>query len=139
MTQTSASSQPTRFAGYAALFDIADAAKDEIQPGAFTRTLAKRGVGLPIYWQHRPEQVIGVVEHIEEDARGLRVIGRLDNPASRAAHMLKRGEVNGLSFGYRARKYRKTSGGRKLDEIELFEVSLVSRPLQYGARVHLVT
>lgn len=139
MSSTSSNTFPIRFAGYAALFDVADAAKDVIQIGAFKRTLEKRGKGLPIFWQHRAEQVIGTVEHIEEDARGLRVIGRIDNPASRACDMLKRGEVNGLSFGYRATKYRRTSAGRMLDEIELFEVSLVTRPLQYGARVHLVS
>lgn len=129
---------PPRFAGYAALFDIADAAKDIITPGAFARSLSKRAAGLPVFWQHRPEQVIGTIEKIAEDARGLRVIGRLDNPASRASELLRRGAVNGLSFGYRARSYRKTARGRILDEIELFEVSIVTHPLQHGSRVQFV-
>ena len=128
-----------RFAGYAALFDIADAAKDVIIPGAFARTLQRSGGALPLYWQHRPEQQIGTVEHVKEDARGLRVIGQIDNPDSRAAHLLQGGNVNGLSFGYRATQYRKTHDGRILDEIELVEVSLVTRPLQNGARVHFIS
>lgn len=139
VTDTRAQSAALRFAGYAALFDIADASKDIITPGAFKRTLEKRSAGLPIFWQHKPEQLVGTIEHVAEDMRGLRVIGLLDNPTSRAADLLKRGEVNGLSFGYRAKKYRATNAGRMLDEIELFEVSLVTHPLQYGARVHLVT
>ena len=32
---------PIRFAGYAALFDIPDGARDVIRPGAFARTLAE--------------------------------------------------------------------------------------------------
>lgn len=127
-----------RFAGYAALFDIADAAKDIIKPGAFKRSLNKQGKRLPIFWQHRPEQIVGFVECASEDSKGLRIIGQLDNPASRAAEKLQRGTVNGLSFGYRATRYRQTPAGRILDEVDLFEISLVTHPLQHGARVHLV-
>jgi HK97 family phage prohead protease len=130
---------PTRFAGYAALFDIADAGRDTIRRGAFARTLAARSTPLPLYWQHRPDQPIGVIEQVAEDARGLRVIARIDRPESRAAHLLGAGKINGLSFGFRTRAARQTSAGRELIEIDLFEVSLVTHPLQHGARVHLVT
>lgn len=129
----------TRIAGYAALFDIADGAKDTIRPGAFTRTLAERRSPLPLYWQHRPDQRIGTVELVEEDQRGLRVIASIDNPASRAVAALMAKAVNGLSFGYRARGFRRTPDGRVLEDIDLFEVSLVTHPLQHGARVHLIS
>lgn len=130
---------PLRLAGYAALFDVPDGIRDTIRPGAFARMLARRDQPLPLYWQHNPDQPIGVVENIAEDARGLRVIARLDNPASRAAQVLRDRRISGLSFGYRARGYQHTPGGRVLTEIELFEVSLVTHPLQDGARVHFVT
>jgi HK97 family phage prohead protease len=130
---------PTRFAGYAALFDIADAASDTIRRGAFAKTLAARITPLPLYWQHRPDQPIGVIEHAAEDARGLKVIARIDRAGSRAAQLLAQGKVNGLSFGFRTRAARPSAAGRELIEIELFEVSLVTHPLQHGARVHLVT
>lgn len=129
---------PTRFAGYAALFDIADAGRDTIRRGAFARTLAGRTAPLPLYWQHRPDQPIGVIEQVAEDARGLRVIARIDRPDSRAAHLLAAGKVNGLSFGFRTRAARESPAGRELLDIELFEVSLVTHPLQHGARVHLI-
>ncbi|MCB2067955.1 MAG: HK97 family phage prohead protease [Erythrobacter sp.] len=132
-----------RFAGYAALFGIADQARDTIQPGAFSRTLAERaqagGAPLPLYWQHRPDQPIGTVELAEEDARGLRVVARIDQPDSRGASALLARQVSGLSFGYRARGYRRTAQGRVLEDIDLFEVSLVTQPLQPGARVHFIT
>ncbi len=127
-----------RIAGYAALFDIPDGAKDTIVPGAFARTLAERKSAIPLFWQHRPEQRIGTVELAEEDARGLRVIATIDNPQGRATAALLAREINGLSFGYRARGFRSLPQGRVLEDIELIEVSLVTHPLQHGARVHLV-
>jgi len=131
-----------RFAGYAAIFDRVDAGRDTILQGAFARTLAERKAGslgpLPLYWQHRPELRIGWVEHLAEDARGLRVIARIDNPQGRAGTLLARRAIDGLSFGYRARAYRNAPSGRVLAEIDLFEVSLVTHPLQPAARVHLV-
>ncbi len=127
-----------RFAGYAALFDIADAGRDTIRKGAFAKTLAARTTPLPLYWQHRPDQAIGVIEQVAEDSRGLRVIARIDRTDSRAAALLEQGAVNGLSFGFRTKAARVSPAGRELLEIELFEVSLVTHPLQHGARVHLV-
>lgn len=127
-----------RLAGYAALFDRSDASRDSIRPGAFARTLAERSDPLPLYWQHRADQRIGWVERAEEDARGLRVVASLDNPDGRAAELLRRRAISGLSFGYRARRFRHEPAGRVLDDVELFEVSLVTHPLQHLARVHLV-
>ncbi len=133
------SNESIRFAGYASLFDIADAAQDTVRPGAFVDTLTEQDEPLPLLWQHRPDQPLGIIEDISEDAKGLRVIARIDKHDARGAAMLKQGEVDGLSFGYRARQYRKTDKGRELLTIDLFEISLVTHPLQHGARVHLVT
>jgi len=143
VTPGQARGRALRFAGYAALFGIADGAGDTIRPGAFARALAD-GARFPLLWQHNPAQPIGRVEAIAEDQRGLRVIARLDSNDSRAADLLLRGDVNGLSFGYRARGYQRVPAkngtwGRVLEDIELLEVSLVTHPLQPGARVHLVS
>jgi uncharacterized protein len=130
--------QQFRIAGYAALFDVADGARDTIRPGAFAQSLAVRGEPLPLLWQHRPAQRIGTVEEVREDGRGLRVIARVENVASYAAKLLREGAVSGLSFGYRARRYRLLPTGRVLEEVDLVEVSLVTHPLQNRARVHLL-
>jgi uncharacterized protein len=130
---------PLRFAGYAALFDTRDAGRDMIRPGAFARTLAERRDPLPLYWQHRPDLRVGWVETAAEDARGLRVIAAIDNPDGAAGLALRRGSVTGLSFGYRALSSRTGAEGRDLLDLELFEVSLVTHPMQHGARVHLVS
>ena len=57
--------------------------------------------------------------------------------------MLRAGEVTGLSFGYRAREAREivlpgAHTGRELSDIDIFEVSVVTEPMQPAARVHLV-
>lgn len=127
-----------KFAGYAALFGIRDAGRDVVRKGAFARTLAERKSPLPLFWQHRPDQRIGWVEQAGEDERGLKVIATIDNPEGGAAAALKRGQVTGLSFGYRARQFSRSAEGRDLTEVDLFEISLVSHPMQHGARVHLV-
>lgn len=128
-----------RFAGYAALFDREDRSGDIIRKGAFARAIAWwKGRKLPLLWQHKPDQPIGIIESMAEDERGLRVIGRVraDAPGE-AAVLLKGGQVNGLSFGYRVTR----ADGRYprvLKDLDLVEVSLVTFPMQPGARVHAV-
>ena len=127
-----------RFAGYAALFGIRDAGGDLIHKGAFAVSLADQRKPIPLFWQHRPEMRIGWVESIAEDARGLRVVASIDNPEGGAGMALKQGKASGLSFGYRARGFSRHAAGRELTDIQLFEVSLVTHPMQHTARVHLV-
>jgi len=127
-----------RFAGYAALFGERDAGRDVIHQGAFARTLAARRDPLPLFWQHRPDLRIGWVDRIAENTRGLRVIAALDNPDGGAGRALRSGAVSGLSFGYRAISSRVSDEGRDLYDLDLFEISLVTHPMQHRARVHLI-
>lgn len=138
MNFTSSHHEPIRFAGYAGLFDIPDADRDTIHRGAFTQTLSDRETPLPLLWQHRLDQQIGEIEKVAEDQRGLRIVARIDRTNSKAAALLRKHEVSGLSFGYRAREALMSQAGRQLIAIDLFEISLVTHPLQHGARVHLI-
>ena len=123
-----------RFAGYAAVFDRPDSGGDIIRKGAFLESL-KRAGEVPLLWQHKAGRVLGRIEHLSEDKRGLRVIARLDD--ARAGFLMKSGKLDGLSFGYRVREAR---GGahRELIDLDLVEVSLVAKPMQRLARVHAV-
>lgn len=113
-----------RFAGYAAVFDAVDRSGDVIRRGAFG------AVGrVPLLWQHGGAPV-GVIEAIGEDARGLRVIGRVDAGVAVAPG-------SGLSFGYRVKGAR-CGVRRELTALELVEVSLVREPMQPLAVVHAV-
>jgi len=125
-----------RFAGYAAIFDRPDRGGDVVRRGAFARSLAHAD-GVPLLWQHRRGRAIGRIEMLGEDARGLRVIGRVTD--RQAAALLAAGEAGGLSFGYRVRAWRSGPGNlRELLDLDLVEVSLVCAPMQPLARVHAV-
>ncbi|OYW84042.1 MAG: hypothetical protein B7Z20_11595 [Sphingobium sp. 32-64-5] len=52
--------------------------------------------------------------------------------------LLKAGRVNGLSFGYRVAR-SDGQAPRVLKDLDLIEVSLVTFPMQPGARVHAVS
>ena len=129
----------TRFAGYAAVFGHPDNGGDVILPGAFAASL-ERGLQVPLLWQHQSGRVIGRIEHLSEDKRGLRVIAALDGggDGAKAAGLLSLGRLDGLSFGYRVRDSARKDGLRELRDLELVEVSLVAKPMQKLARVHAV-
>lgn len=127
-----------RIRGYASLFGLTDEGGDTVAPGAFAASLARRGKGVKLLWQHDPHQPIGVWETLREDARGLYVEGRLLTElrqGAEAAALLKAGAVDGLSIGYRAvRAEKQSGGGRRLVEVDLWEVSLVTFPMLTQAR-----
>lgn len=132
---------PLRFAGYAAIFGKRDSGGDTILPGAFSASLDRRlteGLRLPLLWQHRPDQQIGWIDVAGEDARGLRVVASVTAMDSAAARALRDGAVDGLSFGYRVKQGRALPDGRELHDLDIMEVSLVTRPMQPLARVHYV-
>ena len=90
-------------------------------------------------WQHDPAQPIGIWDEVREDARGLWVKGRLLPEVEKgreAAALLAAGAIDGLSIGYRTvRAERDGKGQRMLQELELWEVSLVTFPMLPEARV----
>jgi len=129
--------------GYASLFGVVDLAKDVVQPGAFAEALRRRGArGVRMLWQHDPAEPIGAWTLIEEDARGLRVRGRLNLAVARARELhalVRQGALDGLSIGYRAeRARRERTGLRRLEKLDLWEISLVTFPMLPQARVAAV-
>ena len=124
-----------RFAGYAAVFDRPDGGGDIIRRGAFLESLRKASE-VPLLWQHKAARVLGRIEHLSEDKRGLRVIAAVGD--ARASRLLGSGKVDGLSFGYRVREAKSAGAHRELVELDLVEVSLVANPMQPKARVHAV-
>ncbi|MEQ8656185.1 MAG: HK97 family phage prohead protease [Hyphomicrobiales bacterium] len=152
MPAQSASEAPTfHFGGYASLFDVADLSGDRVLIGAFHRSLRTRGVsGIRMLWNHDPAEPIGVWTAIHEDSRGLRVEGRLTPNVTRSsgvAALMRDGAVDGLSIGFhtiradRSKTAKAATGqiatgkGRRLIEVDLWEISLVAFPMQPGARV----
>lgn len=129
------------FSGYAALFGVADLGRDILMPGAFAATLARRGAsGVKLLYQHEPSEPIGRWIEIVEDARGLKVRGALMPELGRGREVLalmKAGVLDGLSIGFRTIRGKRDArtGIRRLHEVDLWEISVVTFPMQDGARV----
>lgn len=130
-----------RFCGYASVFGRLDEAGDIVLPGAFAKSLRRRGRDrIRMLFQHDPNEPIGTWETIAEDGFGLWVEGRLTGGAPRAdalRRLIERRAVDGLSIGFRTvRAAREPSTGhRHLLEIDLREISIVTFPGQHMARL----
>jgi len=130
--------------GYASLFGEIDAARDMVMPGAFARTLKSRGLRrIPMLFQHDPAEPVGVWLELTEDFCGLRARGKLIPDVARARELLalvRAGAVDGLSIGFRTVKGRidPASRVRKIIDLDLWEISIVTFPLLAGARVRAV-
>jgi HK97 family phage prohead protease len=130
--------------GYASLFGEIDQARDMVMPGAFAASLKKRGVRrVPMLFQHDPSEPIGIWLELREDMHGLYARGRLIPEVVRARELwalLEAGTADGLSIGFRTVKGRldPKSRIRKLEQIDLWEISIVTFPLLPGARVRAV-
>lgn len=133
------------FEGYAAIFNEPDQDGDIIRPGAFKKTLAKRHPAM--LWRHDHDQPIGGWLDIQEDERGLRVVGRIITETARGAELwelVRTGAVTGLSIGYRVKQFELNEkgwaavnehGGRIITDIDLAEISLVAVPSVAEARI----
>jgi HK97 family phage prohead protease len=129
------------FEGYASVFGARDGIGDIVAPGAFAASLRRRGAsGVRMLYQHFAYEPIGVWDEIKEDARGLHVRGRLVMEVERArdvAALLREGALGGLSIGFKTIRARKDSGTgtRTLQQVDLWEISVVTFPLLETAYV----
>ena len=132
------------FEGYASTVGNVDRGGDVVEAGAFTKSLDqwKSQGRLPkMLWQHDPNKPIGVWEHMVEDAKGLKVRGRIltDITLGKDLHtLLKAGAIDSMSIGYRtidADYDGPNAQVRRLKELELWEVSLVTFPMNEEAMV----
>lgn len=145
--ETKAVGDEGTFEGYASTFGNVDQGGDVVEPGAFIEGLVKAkadGRAIPMLWQHKQDEPIGVWDDISEDTKGLWVKGRLlidaDPLAKRAHGLLKAKALGGLSIGYRTpaggiAEDEKRRGVYRLKKLDLREVSLVTMPMNVQARV----
>lgn len=129
--------------GYACLFGVLDLGRDIVLPGAFAQSLVRRGAaGVRLLYQHDPAEPLGVWTQVSEDTHGLYVRGRLSPHVARArecAALIADGALDGLSIGFKAVEAQSDprSRVRRIARIDLWEVSIVTFPMQPGARVAL--
>ena len=145
------------FSGYGAVFGNTDSYGDVIERGAFKATLREweeRGKLPPMLLQHGGGWSSGADDMLpvgqwtamEENAKGLKVSGKLFALGTERGQYiyegLKSGVLDGLSIGYRARKSitgtKPSEPVRRLTDVDLVEVSIVTFPANGKARVSAV-
>lgn len=141
------------FSGYGAIFGNVDSYGDVIEKGAFKNSLREwegKGKLPPMLLQHGgffgPVDdllPVGKWTSMEENSKGLKVEGELFALGTERGTYLyegmKSGTIDGLSIGYRAKKYtigtKPTEPARTLHEIDLRELSIVTFPANDKARI----
>lgn len=131
--------QDGAFEGYASVFGIVDQGMDVVERGAFSKSIGS-GRKVKMLWQHDQHKVIGVWDEVKEDERGLFVSGRLLKGVAQAEEamvLMRNGAIDSMSIGYRTIEAIPEGGGRirKLMEVELHEISLVTFPMLPDAKV----
>lgn len=116
------------FEGYAAVFGNVDDGGDVIEKGAFAATLVDDGHRVKICWQHDPREPIGKPLELREDDKGLYIKAKisLTQRGKDALALLRDGVIHELSIGYDVVKHANEGSVRKLRQIKLWEVSLVT-------------
>lgn len=127
------------FEGYASTFNNVDHGDDIVIRGAFSNSLAKNSQ-VPILWQHQMSEVIGVSVQLYEDDKGLFIKGNLPKDdtlvSGRIIPQMKVGSIKEMSIGFFTKNYDRAKDGiRLLKEIDLFEVSLVTKAMNSQALV----
>lgn len=133
------------FSGYASIFREPDQGGDIVMPGAFAKSLRTKGAqNIRMLFQHDPKEPIGRIIALKEDIRGLRVEGQLFDRVPRANSLLALiggGAIDGLSIGFRTVKAtrEKLSNHRRLWQVDLWEISIVTFPMMERARIFPAT
>ena len=127
------------FEGYASTFNNIDHGDDIVIRGAFSNSLA-RDSQVPILWQHQMSEVIGISVQLYEDDKGLFIKGNLPKDdtlvSGRIIPQMKVGSIKEMSIGFFTKNYDIAKNGiRLLKEIDLFEVSLVTKAMNSQALV----
>ena len=126
--------------GYAAVFNspamIYEDLEETIMPGAFSRALANSDIRC--LFDHDWGKVLGRTKsgtlRLSEDERGLKFEVDLPNTsvAKDLAESMARGDINQCSFGFvptnESWDWDSTPVKRTINEVELYEVSIVSLP-----------
>lgn len=123
--------------GYVSTFSNVDEGRDMVMPGAFQKTL-KGGPKVRFLMSHDPALVLGVPRQLKEDKKGLFGAFKISKTqlGGDVRQLLLDGALDSFSIGYIPVEWKIVSEDiRQLDEIKLYEASLVSLPMNPEATV----
>lgn len=117
--------------GYAAIYGNIDSYNDIVQRGAFDNYLNTPDVKrCKFCFNHNINEVIGVIEDIKADEKGLWFRAKVSNTTlgRDVAELIADKALSEFSIGYKTVKSNyKDDGVRVLTELYLYEISVVSR------------
>lgn len=125
--------------GLAVGYGDLDDGGDIVMPGAITASVLARK-SLPMLLYHDQKRPVGVWNSFREVGEGLLVKGKFSptTAGKEAREDARCGALAGLSMGYRTLKHRIEGKSRKLLEVALHEISLVTIPMHDRTRVFSV-
>lgn len=130
------------FEGYGAVFNSASEPlpfTEFVKPGAFARSLESRNRML-LLWNHDTSEPLASTRNgslrLTEDEVGLKVMATLPNTTRGrdVAELVRTGVIDSMSFGFSVKRDSWSADGqtRTLEDVTLYEVSLVSQPAYEG-------
>ena len=130
------------FEGYGAVFNSASEPlpwTEYVNPGAFARSLESRNRML-LLWNHDTSEPLASTRNgslkLSEDSVGLKVQATLPNTTRGrdVAELVRTGVIDSMSFGFSVKRDSWSADGqvRNLEDVTLYEVSLVSQPAYEG-------
>ncbi len=128
------------FSGYGSTFGNVDRGKDVVIEGAFSDSL--KSITPKFCYQHNMKDPIGIFTEIKEDSHGLFVRGQMRKGFEKTqwiASLIEDGAIDSMSIGFNidegGYEYDAKTGVCLLKKLTLFEVSLVTIPMNEEARL----
>ena len=125
------------FEGLASTFGNKDFGDDVVVKGAFTETL--KVITPTILWQHNMHEPIGMPRLLEENESGLFVRAVMPKEDSlvkgRVAPQMRVKSIKSMSIGFSVDEFEIKDGVRFIQKLTLWEISLVTLPMNGKAKV----
>lgn len=124
-----------RISGYGAHYGNVDRGMDVIKMGAFSEITRK----VKMLYQHDASKLLGTWDIVKEDSNGLIVEGDINLKTTLGRdvfELAKSGALSDMSVGFKTQDFEYDSNSvRNIKKAELFEVSLVSFPMNEKANI----
>ncbi|HEY1248108.1 MAG TPA: HK97 family phage prohead protease [Nitrososphaera sp.] len=133
------------FRGHAAVFDSPTEIgmmTEVVRKGAFARAL-QEGQDVLFTIDHNPEKLLARTSSgtlkLKEDQKGLAVEATFPDTsyARDAAELVSRGDLSGMSFVFSAQQQSWEGNQRSLEDVDLYDVSLVALPAYKDTNVDI--
>jgi hypothetical protein len=124
--------------GYAAVWEGEDRQGENFAPGAFERASKAfvEGQGA-LCFHHKHDHVLGRVEHLQEDGKGLKMRARVDGAIANHPvlgtiyNQIKKGTLRGLSVGGFFKRAI-IEGKQRIADMDFTEISVTGVPVHTG-------